>query len=157
MHHSKRITALFGVLLIGLVTACQGPSQARGNPNATVSVLVLLSTATFENTSSPTRTLIPEASATPAGKPTQPAAGLDGKTLENATYPVEQAKNGHAALLDGEYRQEIAPGSASEIIVRVVGFTFGDLDGDGVQDAAILLTVDSGGSGTFYYLYAARE
>ena len=32
---------------------------------------------------------------------------------------------------------------------------YGDMDGDGDKDAALLLTRDSGGSGTFYYVAAA--
>ena len=33
----------------------------------------------------------------------------------------------------------------------------GDLDGDGDEDSAMILAQDSGGSGTFYYVVAARE
>ena len=48
------------------------------------------------------------------------------------------------------------PGSATKIITAVFGNpVFGDLDGNGKTDAAILLVQDPGGSGTFYYVAAA--
>jgi hypothetical protein len=35
--------------------------------------------------------------------------------------------------------------------------TMGDINGDGVEDAAVFLTQDNGGSGTFYYVAAAAN
>jgi len=83
---------------------------------------------------------------------------LDKKTaLEkgplNIAYIIE---NESFALQNGFVEKEIAPGSASKLEVRVFGEpTFGDLNGDGVKDAALILTYNSGGSGTFYYVAAA--
>lgn len=53
-------------------------------------------------------------------------------------------------LVNGVAEKEIAPGSRET--VRVVGEPVrGDVTGDGKADAALLLAVDPGGSGTFYY------
>jgi heat shock protein HslJ len=59
-----------------------------------------------------------------------------------------------AQLTDGEYRKPIVEGSATELVIRLVNVAFGDLDGDGVEDAAVILVADPGGSGTFYDLAA---
>lgn len=55
-------------------------------------------------------------------------------------------------LVNGYAEQPVAPDSASKSIVRMFGEpVYGDLDGDSDEDAAVLLTYDGGGSGTFYY------
>lgn len=55
-------------------------------------------------------------------------------------------------LIDGKAEHEIVPGSATKNRVTVFGNpTFGDIDGDGDDDAALILVNDPGGSGTFYY------
>jgi heat shock protein HslJ len=50
---------------------------------------------------------------------------------------------------------EAAPGSASKIITRYFGNKLHkDLNGDGREDVAFLVTQDAGGSGTFFYVVA---
>jgi hypothetical protein len=86
----------------------------------------------------------------PAGK-----ASLSREVLANAEYLSEFASSGKARLKDGVYREKAAPGSAIEIVITLADpYALGDLDGDGVVDAAVILIVESGGSGTFYYLCA---
>ena len=59
------------------------------------------------------------------------------------------------ALKDGYSEKETAPGSASKIITRYFGNEVrADIDGDGVEDSAFLLTQEGGGSGTFFYVAA---
>ena len=59
-------------------------------------------------------------------------------------------------LTDGYSEVPAAPGSASKIITKYFGNEArGDLNGDGVEDVAFLLTQETGGSGTFYYIVAA--
>ena len=41
-----------------------------------------------------------------------------------------------------------------ELVIRLADMAFGDLDGDGVEDAVVVLVTDPGGSGTFYDLVA---
>jgi len=51
---------------------------------------------------------------------------------------------------------ELVPGSASKTITKYFGNEIKkDLNGDGKQDIAFLLTQDTGGSGTFFYVVAA--
>ena len=78
--------------------------------------------------------------------------------LRNATYPLDVAPGGEAQLVDGSFSAPAAPGSATEITVDLSdsggsgGIAFGDIDGDGVPDAAVVLIAQTGGSGIFYYL-----
>jgi len=58
-------------------------------------------------------------------------------------------------LVDGRAETPVAPGSASKVVTQYFGnVATGDLNGDGAPDVAFLLTQDSGGSGTFYYVVA---
>ena len=77
--------------------------------------------------------------------------------LENAAYPVEFAEpDGIAQLEGGEFRQQAAPGSATETVVRLAQVrSFGRIDNGSSIDAAPILIVDPGGSGTFIFLVAA--
>lgn len=73
--------------------------------------------------------------------------------LPNAEYPIQVASTGKAQLKDGAFEEPIAPGSASKTKVQLgKEQAFGDVNGDGTEDAAVTLVVDSGGSGTFTYL-----
>lgn len=80
---------------------------------------------------------------------------LSREDLGNAEYLSEFATSGKARLRDGVYREKAAPGSFPEVVITLSDLgARGDLDGDGVEDAAVILIVQSGGSGTFYYLCA---
>ena len=72
---------------------------------------------------------------------------------KNATYTIE---GDSITLINGKAEKEIVPGSASKIEVMAWGEpATGDLNADSVDDAALILTYSSGGSGTFYYVAAA--
>ena len=59
-------------------------------------------------------------------------------------------------LVDGVSEIEALPGSATRIATRYFGNEVRkDLDGDGREDVAVLLTQETGGTGTFYYIVAA--
>lgn len=61
-------------------------------------------------------------------------------------------------LANGEARTEMTMGSASESLVRYFGNdATGDLNGDGMPDAAFLITQETGGSGTFFYAVGAIQ
>lgn len=78
--------------------------------------------------------------------------------LANASFLNEFATAGVVQLSNGEYRAPIVEGSASELVVRLTNFAaFGDLDGDGSEEAAVILVSDAGGSGTFYDLAVVRK
>lgn len=71
----------------------------------------------------------------------------------NAIYIVEGQE---IRLVEGRSEIESAPGSASKVITSVFGKpVYGNIDGEGDADAALILTYDPGGSGTFYYVAVA--
>ena len=75
------------------------------------------------------------------------------QALPNAEYPVDVASTGRAHLKGGVFEESTAPGSATRTRIRLgKEQSFGDVNGDGAEDAAVTLVVDPGGSGTFTYL-----
>ncbi len=81
----------------------------------------------------------------------EPVSGA--ATPKDATYRID----GQAVtLINGSAEASAAPGSASKIVTRYFGNdATGDINGDGIEDTAFLLTQNSGGSGTFYYVVGA--
>jgi hypothetical protein len=78
--------------------------------------------------------------------------------LPNLAYPIDVVPGGVAQLEDGVYQEPAAPGSATMITVKLgEQQAYGDLNGDGVDDAATTLVADPGGSGTFVYLSAVLD
>lgn len=74
---------------------------------------------------------------------------------KNITYQIEGQ---NVTLKDGLSEMEAAPGSAGKVITRYFGNeAFGDLNRDGKDDVAFLLTQNSGGSGTFFYVVVALQ
>ena len=74
--------------------------------------------------------------------------------LESASYLTENTREGSATLEDGEFREQAAPGSATEVVIRLDKWSLGDIDGQGALDAVAITVEDPGGSGTFHYLHA---
>ncbi len=71
----------------------------------------------------------------------------------NASFTIDGRE---VALKDGISEMPAAPGSASKIVTKYFGNELrADLDGDGREDAAFIVTQETGGSGTFYYAVAA--
>jgi len=80
---------------------------------------------------------------------------------------VPQARNGYknaeyridgrsVRLVDGVSEMAAAPGSTAKILTRHFGSeVWHDLNQDGQDDVVFLVTQESGGSGTFYYVVAA--
>ncbi len=72
---------------------------------------------------------------------------------KNATYTIEGRQ---IKLTNGVAETPIAPESDSVITTRYFGNELKtDLNGDGREDIAFVLTQDTGGSGTFYYAVSA--
>jgi heat shock protein HslJ len=82
--------------------------------------------------------------------------GLSEDVLKNMEYKSEWTQSGVAPLANGEYREQAAPGSATETVVLLSPWlASGELNGEPAM-AAILIT-DPGGSGTFYDLAVVVE
>jgi hypothetical protein len=75
--------------------------------------------------------------------------------LKRGEYKSEWSAKGKIRLNDGTYREKVVPESATELVIKLSDkMALGDLNGDGVEDAAVVLISDPGGSGTFYDLAA---
>lgn len=98
---------------------------------------------------------VPEAATMPAVPSASAPSSNQGVDLDpqNATYLVERQP---VTLVNGIAKQDVAPGSASKKITKYFGNAVDiDLNMDGLMDSAFLLTQESGGSGTFFYVAAA--
>ncbi len=85
-----------------------------------------------------------------------PKDALMGPEFMSATYVIDGQP---IALRYGSASTPIA-GSEKNIFMQTGYFgkaSYGDLNGDGKQDVAVILTQEPGGSGTFYYLAAALK
>lgn len=94
-----------------------------------------------------------DAASAPAPNP-PPGAPTLGE-LENATYEGFDGGAGAVTLVNGEWEGEPwEEGSASRPRVSLLRdlHVVGDLDGDGVEEAVVLLAESSGGTGTFVHL-----
>lgn len=73
--------------------------------------------------------------------------------LPNAEYLLETTSTGKARLQNGAFEEPAAPGSSALNRVLLGDLrAAGDVNGDGSEDAAVVLTAEPGGSGTFSYL-----
>jgi hypothetical protein len=72
---------------------------------------------------------------------------------KNATYIIDGQP---VTLINGVSEVPSAPGSATKTVTQYFGNeAYGDVDGDDDNDAAFLITQDSGGTGLFYYVVVA--
>lgn len=97
-----------------------------------------------------------EALPTPEPLPTPKTSGhvLTAEVLANTEYLVpDWIESGKAKLTNGEFRQKYGD---AELSVKLLSTytAFGDLNGDGLEDAATIFIVNTGGSGGFVYLAA---
>lgn len=84
----------------------------------------------------------------------EPIVRADASSAKDATYEIE----GERITLQGGVFEAAAPDSAAVISTRYFGNeSYGDLNGDGTEDVAFILTRQTGASGTFYYLTAALK
>ncbi|MCL4394749.1 MAG: hypothetical protein M1482_08100 [Chloroflexi bacterium] len=82
--------------------------------------------------------------------PTPSEAPLTVEQLKNAEYVSANTSGKRAHLTDGKYQEELAPGLASKLTIQMLEpYAVGDLNGDGVPDAAVFLATNMGRSGVF--------
>lgn len=85
--------------------------------------------------------------------PNKASDASSGSSPADASYRLDDK---WVTLVDGLAEAPAAPGSSSKIRTRIWGKPFmSDLNGDGVDDAVVTLTQETGGSGTFFYIAAA--
>jgi hypothetical protein len=129
-----------------------------------LSALFALAISTIACGASPTPTPIPLPTALPSATPTipptptqspspTPIPSLSLDALKNAEYIIEGPASGKAKLVNGTYQEKIPNSSAQMSIAFSELLSIGDLNGDSVADAVVILSANTGGSGTFYYLY----
>jgi hypothetical protein len=71
---------------------------------------------------------------------------------------VEYSVNITAQLSNGEYREPAASGSPGEVVVKLSDLSVtGDLDGDGVTDAAAILVSQTGTNDPVYNVVAVLD
>jgi heat shock protein HslJ len=94
----------------------------------------------------------PVAAEQPPAQPAEIPASISLEGLKNATYLTEFTASGSATLKDGVYTEPGASGSATQTSVTLTDSIAYGLLPDGQTAAAVVLAIDTGGSGTFYQL-----
>jgi hypothetical protein len=107
-------------------------------------------------------TPLPESALMTPGINTQapPLAGISAEQVKNAPYQLGATNVPRMVqLVNGEF-QEGSAGNADFVEVRATDFiALGDIDGDGINEAAALISENYGGSGVFVFLalYTAQN
>lgn len=92
----------------------------------------------------------PVAEAAPAANSTPSIAAA----LADADYPIEVTADGKAPLKQGAYEEAIPDSSGKTTVKLGTQTAFGDLNGNGTEDAVAILQTSSGGSGDSTYVAA---
>ncbi|MEW5720726.1 MAG: hypothetical protein AB1817_19025 [Chloroflexota bacterium] len=141
----KRFPLIIAVFAIAIVAPGCGASPTPTAVPTPVLIQVVATPVPQPPTPVPSPTSVPTITPTPA--PLTLAA------LKNAEYQNEFVTGGKAKLTDGVYKESGAPGAATQVEIRLSdAAVLADLDGDGVGEAAVILSVAPSASGTFYYL-----
>jgi hypothetical protein len=83
------------------------------------------------------------------------SAQISTDALANLEYQIDITQSDTAKLENGSFSEEATPGSALKIEVKLTDdIAFGDLNNNGIDDAAAILWASGGGSGSFSYLSA---
>jgi len=116
------------VFLAGVLTACASSSQAASTAQAPTSLPA----------QEPISTLIPI------------QAAWSDDLLKNTSYTLPDI--GEVRLKDGHFEQKYGEGATQVNQVDLQKEAVGDLNYDGAPDAAVILAVNTGGTGVFIYL-----
>lgn len=80
---------------------------------------------------------------------------LTENVLKNTTYHIGEL--GTIRLNNGVFKNQYGEGATQMHQVTLEKMAFGDLNGDGAGDAAVIVAWQNGGSGTFKYLVAIQN
>ena len=144
----KNLTRTLAVIIFGaglLFAACSGGDGSE-SPTATI-VEEATSVPDSEPTSAP-------AEATAPPEATAPAPELSLDALLNGTYLSGYTASGEYTMVDGGYDEDTGAPLGPLFIVLTADPVFGDLDGDGVDDAVFITVTNTGGTGRFHDVIA---
>jgi len=120
---------------------------------ALLAAVLLLVAGCASNQQRPARTTPPPPPAAPSTTPVHDA--LAWPAIADATFAGLQGIDGPVTLTDGAWEGEpYTPGAAVRPVVELAPdfVLLGDLDGDGRDEAAVLLEASTGGTGHFLHL-----
>jgi hypothetical protein len=84
-----------------------------------------------------------------------PKGPLATEALMNGVYQSKWALIGKVKLTNGVSAESFIPGSSTKIVIKITEpIAMGDLNGDGIEDAAVILISNPGTTGTYYDLAA---
>jgi len=153
----KTTIALF-LLTTLLANACASSVPATSAPPAaTIPVVTLIAptsppataAATAAASATPTATVVSTPippTAAPAPTATRVSGQLSPSVLKNATYTLTTSGK-TVRLTDGQFKS--SAGADSLVVSLIEPIATGDLNGDGIADAAIVLAENTGGTGNF--------
>ncbi|MCB0111076.1 MAG: hypothetical protein KDE53_34380, partial [Caldilineaceae bacterium] len=86
----------------------------------------------------------------------EPAISFD--LLSNLTYHSEYSAQGQVTLENGQYEEDDPAVDGDGLLVTLTGYVaYGDLNGDDVEDAAVVLESNTAGTGVFYELAVVTD
>jgi len=164
MNRSKSLLSTLLPACLILAACLPAPSPAHTPLATDTAAPPSTATATVEPSrtptaaSSPTAASVPTVAPTPSPDPTTVPL-LTWEQLKGATYILPQnwggPPDGLLPMEDGLFSYASVPGAASvENYLLFRGVAFGDVNGDGVEDAVVLLIHSPAGTGVFYHLAA---
>jgi len=146
----NRILSL--LVFVGLVSACGPPAGQVLTPPATAAMPTALPQPSA--TLAPSETSLPTPTQAPIGSATPTAIVLTVDALRNMQYnlPVSQKT---VKLVNGQYE---AGSGADYLLVKMADpIALGDINGDGLDDGAVILGENMGGSGVFESLIVVLD
>lgn len=96
--------------------------------------------------------LPPLPTAVPTVPPSPTPVELNLDQLKNATYALMAINNVPVKLIDGKLNFSDPANNMKAEGQLIEPVAFGDLNGDGLKDAAVIIATNTGGSGTFHEL-----
>jgi hypothetical protein len=145
---SARLLGVVATAFMITVVGCKNETK-RG---ATDSAPTLVQAAPI---SPSLKILTKEASSPPTGA--KGSVKLTVSTLANMTYRLAEGKSVTSITLVDSKGQTNEEDGGEQFWLDEEHVVFGDLDGDGVDDAIVVLVSSGGGSGIFYQLVAVKQ